>query len=109
MRIGTTIALASIICTSAFAEFSNPELDARNLPNAQFNAISAGDFAQCRSEATITTQRTVAAPVICDTSMDASAYQQCNRMNGQRAAQSAQLQDDLLTGCMARKGWVWKD
>jgi hypothetical protein len=97
--------LSVFACLAAHADWSNPELDARNLSKAQWNAIAKGDFAQCQSEAVITTRRTVPTQVLCNTAWDPNIFMQCQQMNAQRAKDGDQLQDDLIYGCMARKGW----
>lgn len=93
----------------AHGGWSNAELDARHLPNARWNAISAADHAECSSHAAMQARSAVAQPKLCNTAWDFSVYQQCLQINKRSEQDSERLEDTFLKGCMARKGWVWPD
>jgi hypothetical protein len=75
---------------------------------AQWNAIAAGDFAQCQADSVITTRQTIQPQILCDITMDPVMFNVCNQRNDQNAKAAEQLRGDLLLGCMARRGWAWE-
>lgn len=102
------LAVAAVISIgNAHADWSNPELDARNVSKAQWNAIARGDFAQCQADASVASRQTVPGQATCHEGMAPYLYQQCLRVNETRGMASEQSRQDILLGCMARRGWEW--
>lgn len=100
-------ALALLAFEAAHAEWANEELDARNLPKAQWNAIARGDFSQCQSDAAAASRQALPGPLGCPETMAPYLYQQCISALKSRRNDGEQMRQDILMGCMARKGWVW--
>ena len=103
------LVLACIALGAAHAEWSNEELEARNLPKAQWNAIARGDFAQCQADAAAVKKQAVPEQHGCPETLAPYLYQQCISASNSLRADGEQLKQDILMGCMARKGWAWSD
>lgn len=103
------LVLTCITLGAARAEWANEELEARNLPKAQWNAIASGDFAQCQADAAVAQRQTVPEQRRCPETMAPYLYQQCISANKSWRVDGEQMKQDILMGCMARKGWAWSD
>lgn len=102
-------ALALLVFEVAHAEWANEELEARNLPKAQWNAIAKGDFSQCQSDAAAASRQAFPGSLGCPETMAPYLYQQCISALKSRRNDGEQMRQDILMGCMARKGWVWSE
>ncbi len=105
MRAFSVAMAFGLMSTAAMSDWANPELETRNLSKAQWNAIARGDFAECDADAKIKARQASAAPPRCSEFMDPAVFQQCKRLNSSRTAGQEQMFEDLLYGCMARRGW----
>jgi hypothetical protein len=97
----------ALLATAAMADWSNPELDARNLSKNQWNAIAQGDFAKCRVDATITTRQVIPPFRLCNEGDSAYIVQACMEANRKNRADAEKMHNDLIYGCMARLGWTY--
>ncbi|MBD9663214.1 MULTISPECIES: hypothetical protein [unclassified Variovorax] len=97
-------ALALLVFEVAHAEWANEELEARNLPKAQWNAIAKGDFSQCQSDAAAASRQAFPGSLGCQETMAPYLYQQCisalksRRNDGEQMKQPSQLDQPCRLG-----------
>lgn len=100
--------LALLACPTAWAQqWTNPELLGRGMPTDQYHAIGRGDLAQCAADARQTAARSLPTQ-LCDMDQNPYAYHQCQTANDAANENAKVLYRDLVVGCMARKGWLYK-
>jgi hypothetical protein len=73
-------------------------------PTAQCNAIAKRDLAACRSKATVSAER--AFPSRTDCSDLGIAGYACSQRLNEAKAKRGDLFQDLLHGCMGKRGWA---
>jgi hypothetical protein len=102
------VVLVLLACPTAWSQqWTNPELLGRSLPTEQYQTIGRGDLAQCTADARQTAAQSLPTQV-CDMGQNPGAYYQCQTTNEAANENAKTLHRDLVVGCMARKGWLYK-
>ena len=86
----------------------NRDLRAKNMPAAQYEAISRGAFAQCRANATVTLEGSMPPPPSCAAVSRPEEVYPCESARERRIEARKRAFQDLILGCMAKEGWLWE-